>query len=94
MQNTKKYWLRGGIWGIIIWIFLIFIQTFTFKLNFGIVVAQNWWNYALWSMGIDRIGGGSLESWVLIPLAYLFAGIFLGWLYGKIKNRNKVEAVL
>jgi hypothetical protein len=85
----KRYWLRGGAIGFIIWFLLVIIQTFTFKSFIGVPVTQNWWNDVLFSIGVNRIGGGSLESWILTPFSFLIIGIIFGWFYEKIKNGNK-----
>jgi hypothetical protein len=75
-MNQKRYWLRGGLTGFLIPFISIALFTFTDSINTG----DSFWSelgYAYAFMGTPIIT-------ITVSL-----GIILGWLYGKIKNRNK-----
>ena len=105
MQNNKRYWLRGAIVGISYFlIVLLYVNLFTsdndsrpwvlFFANFpGVLVSE------LFNLFIPINGWiEHYHNWIYYHvLEYLYIGlmdttffIFFGFLYGKIKNRNRV----
>jgi len=86
----KKYWLKWASLGIIVWVVMVCVQTLTYKMVIGGPVAQNWWNYFLLSLGIDRLGAGTLESWTVVPAIFLICGVIVGWVYGKVRVSKPV----
>ena len=93
----KKYWLRGGILLLIIGIVINFVELFV--LNTGTCLNLSTLG------GDDTYGTGlPIWCHILSPGAYLpipfigliiflvvwfFYGTILGWIYGKIKNKNQ-----
>ena len=77
MQNQKRYWMRGGIAGLLISI-IVLIATELATTCVGICPAFNsLFRDAVLIYGAFVVGGATL-------------GVFLGWLcYGKIKNRRQ-----
>ena len=90
-MDNKRYWLRGGIWGLIIAYIAIAIL--------GII------EYASMRSYYERVGYDPypikfffqkfnplyiLENpFYLLPLLFLIiVGLVIGWIYGKIKNRK------
>ncbi|OHA25903.1 MAG: hypothetical protein A3C06_00415 [Candidatus Taylorbacteria bacterium RIFCSPHIGHO2_02_FULL_46_13] len=78
----KRYWLRGGITGLVISIiFLIYFNLISqcigdcpdFKLDFKF--------QDIWIALAVMYGGTTVGSFI--------GGSIIGWLYGKIKNRKK-----
>ena len=91
----KRYWLRGGI-GLLLLYGLLTAILYPFGTGQG-----EWLPY--WS--IPSVIGGiplfalfhrfgyfidSIGSIIAPIITYFILGAILGWLYGKIKNRNKV----
>lgn len=104
MKNTKRYWLSGGIIALIIGavyvvIYLVALNNFNTEIwNWGI--APGIFLGIMFSvlLGCDFWGGSNVGycetlqavSLVAVTLIiYFIGGMFLGWLYGKIKIRNK-----
>ena len=85
-----NYWLKGAVLGVVVWVVMVCVQTLTYKMVIGGPVAQNWWNYFLLSLGIDRLGGGTLESWTVVPAIFLICGVIVGWVYGKVRVSKPV----
>ena len=105
MQNNKRYWLRGGIISIIIFTPLYILSLYSgghpgatilfflpIAIAYGVLFKDDIFHFV---DDIAKLLGGSLLDYnlagylFLLPF-YLVIGIFLGWLYGKIKNRNRV----
>ena len=76
----KRYWLRGGISGLIaVIVVILFIQITArpsgYEVDFqGIYLVR----LILIGFGVPLVGG-------------FIVGSAIGWIYGKIKNRNKVS---
>ncbi|OGI93579.1 hypothetical protein A3A03_00415 [Candidatus Nomurabacteria bacterium RIFCSPLOWO2_01_FULL_40_18] len=90
-MNQKRYWLRGGIVGLIL-VFIILILSgiyffFCFR-SYGELPSYcssiNFLNYPEHYLLF-------LDSLVSNLAFYIGFGVILGWLYGKIKNRNIVK---
>ncbi len=84
----KRYWLKGGIIGALIWIVAMLVKgiplLIIFILSFPIL-ALPFVNYG------DSTQDPLINAITLTVYGFLF-GAFIGWIYGKIKNRNnKVE---
>ena len=76
MENKKRYWLRGLITGLIIYLLAVLIVYLTnIESAFGPV-----WQTEMMAVYVLPI----------IP----FISLFVGWLYGKIKNRNRLSSML
>ncbi len=93
MQNNKKYWLRGGTVGLIISIIILILILLSPVYCVGLSVDGTGCTSP---QGIEAIIyninlmanylGQLLFYFVILPILIC---IFFGWLYGKIKNRNK-----
>lgn len=95
-MQQKRYWLRGGLIALAI-VVVLFVGLFFsgVTMDYGISIAwgvSNWPGglvYGLFNMHLmDRI-----EIPIIISLSvviYFSIGVFVGSLYGKFKNRNKV----
>jgi len=84
-----KNWIKGGIIGFVVWLVLLLLQTFTWKLVVGFPVEQGWLNRALLSIGIERVGAGTINTWIIMPVIFIMLGGILLLFYSKIKNRKK-----
>lgn len=72
---NKEYWLKGGIIGFILSVIYVFLSSFG--------------NFISVDGSINGfIGDLLLMFLVMIPFGFL-PGVIIGWIYGKIKNRNK-----
>lgn len=105
MQNNKRYWLRGAIIGALYFlvIFLcanLFIHSgesrgwFIFIANFPAVLISQFFDLFLNINGwIDHYHNSTyyhLLEYSYIGLMNILLFMFFGWIYGKIKNRNRV----
>lgn len=104
MQNNKRYWLRGGGVGLgislitIIFSYIIPIVACPDFFRIGIEYPNNqpicnllFFNPIRSHYPFPQI----LNEWVPIILILVLIGLVCGWLYGKIKNRNKLpESIL
>ena len=49
-------------------------------------------------VGVDSSGNDSGNTWLVFAGMYflpiIFVGLLIGWLYGKIKNRNKTMEIV
>ena len=63
-------------------------------LYFGITI----YAIALAIVGVDSSGNDSGNTWLVFAGMYflpiIFVGLLIGWLYGKIKNRNKTMEIV
>ncbi|MEI7709503.1 MAG: hypothetical protein WCI76_02200 [bacterium] len=105
MQNDKRYWLRGGVTAIILMglvfslgyianDFLGPIILAFFILPLLTIVFIETQLYAI--LGVHTLGHSdgmffepSFIGYVLIVIIFFTIGAFLGWLYGKSKDRKK-----
>lgn len=96
----KRYWLRGGIIGLIIFGVLIAL---TILVPHGDMGNLPGWILLFLALPVYimlgilerfssfRSGFGPISGFLILTIPYSFVfGSILGWLYGKIKNRNKV----
>ena len=107
-MKQKRYWLWGGVIGIIVIFLTIFI--FIVSLFFSKDVSSKDFFYAIWLLftgpgvmilGIETPSGGIINipdflrlDVALVSIIFNFLpGAFFGWFYGKIKNRNKNKEV-
>jgi hypothetical protein len=101
-MNNKKYWLRGGLIFVIISILLM--STILFEIfdtpfgNFNLMKDTS--NNLLFTLPFSQCGlitqcsgEGCMICIFAIPVIILvdffIIGTFIGWVYGKIKNRKK-----
>ncbi len=97
---NKKYWLKGGGWGIFA-MFLASLLGYTLTsgsgcsmlCGIGFVLPLSPILTIYNKLHIDTSTNnmfGFLLTIILGVGLWFFVGIILGWLYGKIKNRNKM----
>lgn len=95
MQN-KKYWLNGGIISIFIVAIVSLPGIFFMPLRIiflpgvliGIILDELFLGGTLYNPTFSE-GITMILSIVFSVIIYFIAGTFLGWLYGKIKNRKQ-----
>ncbi len=103
MKNTKKYWLRGGISLFVLTsiLGLLNYRCFTYNLGLssfkcipfelqnivarpfqGLIISQNF--------PISNAEIVLVQTLIVILsiILWTFIGMFIGWIYGKIKNKN------
>ena len=87
----KRYWLRGGIAGLIFVILASFLMLANRDLAESLILSTPiMWVNSLISYGLYFIFGSKmsfLASYIVWP-EYFIIGAIIGWLYGKIKNRS------
>ncbi len=91
-MNQKRYWLRGGITGLVVGIFYFLIGWIFPSLGeilidiFAIIFKPT---FALLKLFRPiKLELGSLIF--AISFSLFLYGMILGWFYGKVKNRNNV----
>ena len=90
-MNQKRYWLKGLIAGVIFGILVTYVHENVSELGLRGYVNFIQMLYVIgltpWSfLGILIM----IFQFYLPPITYGVLGSLLGWLYGKIKNKNKV----
>lgn len=107
----KRYWLRGGIIGLLIPILIIIIMVIKdfvvlgyLNISLGTPMwEQNILHFVQVVFGLHSLTYGSMFGaqttelgtdiinimWGIILVAPIILGAFLGWLYGKFKNKNE-----
>ena len=91
-MKQKRYWLRGGIIGLIIGVvvdlwFASSMRCISSYLNADGTMGSmcpGKLDLFLTSLKVDTI------YYILTLFVIILVGLLLGWLYGKIKNRNKL----
>jgi membrane-associated HD superfamily phosphohydrolase len=95
MQNNKKYWLRGLTIGIIITgISLILLGI----VNLSADALKGSTEWISWVLVVPSLIPMIILSFVIgwghtiigSIITYPLLGLIIGWIYGKIKNRNKI----
>lgn len=95
-MKTKRYWLRGGVFGFIAYIALFIFNLFNSCCD---AVNSNFVSHKV-AQGIIFFPQGNYprnptffqEYWFIGPIVfYVVVGIIVGIIYGKIKNRNKIS---
>lgn len=94
-MNYKNwpYWVKGLSTGFVIGLFILAIALYPWNsaLVFWIVLAAMYPGVLL---GGPLLFGGGLPHFLYLPIinvvAYSIIGAVIGYLYGKIKNRQKV----
>ena len=103
-MKQKRYWLSGGTVSSVIGIvFLLLIYATKSELIFSfplIILSFPFFiggitSWAFLDLGFQNSTWelstlGTILNFTLVILIYFLIGAFLGWLYGKIKNRNEV----
>ncbi|MES3032141.1 MAG: hypothetical protein V4699_02785 [Patescibacteria group bacterium] len=101
-MKQKRYWLRGAlIFGLIL-LPLFFINEnnqFLFIPLFIIWTALGVTLFAPFFITVGEpiiaiTGHPKFIGFLIVWVFYVLVGIIAGWIYGKIKNRNKVDQVL
>ncbi|OHA24032.1 MAG: hypothetical protein A3B11_01575 [Candidatus Taylorbacteria bacterium RIFCSPLOWO2_01_FULL_44_26] len=95
-MKQKRYWLRGGVIFLSIYALLQIISMLTELNNGSVAIIFYIINSPTWSvlsLFVNQNTYTALHSFfVIIPFSavlYFIVGSILGWIYGKIKNRNK-----
>lgn len=102
-MKQKRYWLRGGVVGLVMGIIVLIVAMLT-ALNYDcpggnctpywydmIGYVSGWLSFPLTSFAKGFIGSSAyILNFIFIPATYFMYGAIIGWLYGKIGNRNKV----
>lgn len=78
-MKQKRYWLRGGVVGLIIGILIVLYIQFTAQPS-G-YVAELPFKY-MWLPLLITFGGPTVGGFAV--------GSLCGWIYGKIKNKSRV----
>jgi hypothetical protein len=96
-MKQKRYWLRGGVVGLIIMVITLFVVGYLSKpgacLNFGdaFLIPNPIHNVALHCQ-ILFIGAYTKNpiGYLILPVVWFLIGTIIGCTCGKIKNRNKI----
>lgn len=86
---NKKYWLRGGVIGIIVGFLLLktpLIYLISYPISFIVKLAINNFDFLLNGNGFIFYTAVITYSTVFIGM--FFVGSIFGWIYGKLKNRD------
>jgi hypothetical protein len=89
-DKKKRYWLRGGIIGLIIGLFLI-INPFPFIRFLGIFSELVYYISFGFVYNLMNINQEEYLFYILIFhfIVFFIYGVIIGGIYGKIKNRKK-----
>lgn len=94
MQNTKRYWLRGGLAFAILSLVVGFLlmmggegSRLMIVLTHGIAMLP----IALPLVGIFNFQTSNEDLYAVLfgTITYFVVGVLFGYIYGKIKNRNR-----
>jgi hypothetical protein len=85
----KRYWLRGGIIISVLYLVLAVAAIFGSHPNAAAVNSINMISPAQYFIPYNILGNMPLVFFIGFFFWFVI-GVVLGWLYGKIKNRNKV----
>lgn len=95
MMNSKKYWLRGLYIALIIWMILVIFWFILSSFREGpyakYEVLLDVIERILYPISIGNFGtphGITLSVFVYPLLEWIIGGVLLGWIYGKIRNKN------
>lgn len=80
----KKYWLRGGIIGGVFGIIPPIAVSIKFLPNL-------WYSQESFALFVGFVLPLLLIQLIIFVMPGIIIGAFFGWLYGKIKNRNKIN---
>ncbi len=107
MQNNKKYWLIGGLIGLVFLTIITYVSALSTMNCATIGTRANLCNntvsvYAFWFSDVMSTieHPASIVNQISTPFSdnvFIFIliwntilGALLGWIYGKIRNRNRV----
>lgn len=83
-MNPKKYWLRGGIIGIIT-IILAFVIFFVTGIEYSQIYKE-----ILYILRLDKLVLISIiKHFITGIIGFFVIGAVVGWFYGKTKNTTK-----
>jgi len=95
----KRYWLKGGFIGFSIMVLgycvVMFVPPLYYFFHIGGLLSDP--IFMMLNCSPINYGNNTCElladvsSYIIL---YPVMGAIIGWLYGKVKNRNKVETVL
>ena len=91
MQTDKKYWLKGGIVGIIVNLSYTIYMIFTINPGdrLGIIFATIHNVFGRILIAPFYRGISIYADFVAALITGFVVGIILGWIYGKIKSRKQ-----
>jgi hypothetical protein len=101
MQNQKRYWLRGGITVLVIWLVLIIVahlfSNSGFAPIFGLPVvllslpanAIDFNSGIFYKSTLYLFGEATFLGFLFLVTFYFFIGSIIGFLYGKIKKQKQ-----
>lgn len=99
----KKYWLVGGIIGLVLYVLLtiILIPFGSSSCGGGFFCVYYWFYPTLITLPVTYPFAGLVSKFnqsgifILIGavLVYFIVGAIIGWSYGKIKNRSKIKII-
>jgi len=77
----KRYWLRGGVAGLILGIFVWILPQIFCSDFYRIGPAYPTDQPICYSLVVN-------QQWVEIAIVLLILGVLIGWIYGKARNRS------
>src|SRR3989344_6092999 len=103
-MKTKRYWLRGGLLGLIIGVVMMYVVVaLAYKYDcptdcspywFDIISwASGWLFFVAYKSGLSRLLGVTVY-WIFVPITYFMYGTVIGGIYGKVKNRQRGTTVI
>jgi len=92
-MTTKRYWLRGGLNGLLTGLLLGILLLFAPVKCLGECLPLYGFDAFQRNFAVMIGGGTPSKLSLLFLLAFIVGGIFIGWLYGKFRNRNSVENI-
>lgn len=88
IMDKKRYWLRGLIVGLMSAIIIGVLFLFFPVLCSG--ECQSLYGFNAFQRNVSQVAGGGAPSQITATylLVVTILGAIIGWIYGKIKNRN------
>jgi len=99
-MKQKRYWLRGGVTGLGIFIVFSILSLLIDKIfgpgDYGITLNEIlvYFPFGYIYESLTNKIFPMLLIFVINLLIFSAVGVLIGWLYGKIKDRNKVGNVI
>ncbi len=84
-MNHKRYWLRGGIIGIIL---AILYFPFQAMLGLGCMKSFNLKEPSFICDSFTALYSSNFLRFLFSPLGLIILGLIIGWIYGRSKNRK------
>jgi hypothetical protein len=89
-MKTKRYWLRGGVVGLIIGITVSPFSLFGFYFPIVTPISQIMTSPLNILFGSNVSLGGIPILFAIYSVLWIIYGIIIGWIYGKIKGKNSL----